>query len=64
MPSPQDYRRRAHQYLKIARTCLDQDIADGFRALAANYFDLADQFGESGPVIQQQQQIQPDEGAE
>ena len=62
MASQQDYRRRAQQYLKIARTCLDQDIADAFRALAADYFDLALQLGGSEPVVQQQQQAQPDEG--
>ena len=58
VPSEQDYRRRAHHYLQIAKNCPDPDIADGFRVIAADYFDLADQLGRTGPVMQQQQQIQ------
>jgi hypothetical protein len=38
--------------------CPDSDIADGFRALAADCFDLAEQVV-SVPVVQQQQQMQP-----
>jgi hypothetical protein len=36
-------------------------MADRFRAIAADYFDLAEQLGGSEPVVQQQQQVQPKE---
>jgi hypothetical protein len=62
--SEQDYRRRAHRYLQIAKNCPDPDIADGFRAIAADYFELAGKLGRTGPITQQQQQVQPDDGAD
>jgi hypothetical protein len=45
------------------KACPDPEIADRFRAIAADYFDLAEQLGGSEPVVQQQPQAQPDEGA-
>jgi hypothetical protein len=42
----------------MARSCPDPGIADGFRAVAADYFELAER---AGAVGQQQQQIQPTE---
>jgi hypothetical protein len=48
---------------ELAKGSPDPDIADRFRAIAADYFDLAEQLGGSEPVVQQQQQAQPDEGA-
>jgi hypothetical protein len=49
--------------LRIAKTCIDPDTADAFRGMAADCFDLADQLGKASAVVQQQQQIQPDEGS-
>jgi hypothetical protein len=37
----------------------DSESANAFRALAANYFELAEQGGMPHPGIQQQQQAQP-----
>jgi hypothetical protein len=59
----QNYRLLAQYWLRIAKGSPDPDIADRFRAIAADYFDLAEQLGGSEPVVQQQQQAQPDEGA-
>ena len=59
----QNYRLLAQYYLRIARGSSDPDLADRFRAIAADYFELAEQVGGSEPVVQQQQQAQPDEGA-
>jgi hypothetical protein len=59
----QNYRLLAQYYLGIARSSPDPDVADRFRAIAADYFDLAEQVGGSEPAVQQQQQAQPDEGA-
>ena len=59
----QNYRLLAQYCLRIAKGSFDPDMADRFRAIAADYFDLAEQVGGSEPVVQQQQQAQPDEGA-
>jgi hypothetical protein len=53
----------AQYWLRLAKGSSDPDIADRFRAIAADYFDLAEQLGGSEPVVQQQQQAQTDEGA-
>jgi hypothetical protein len=63
MASQQDYRLLAQYYLRIAKGSFDPDMANRFRAIAADYFDLAEQWAGSEPVVQQQQQAQPDEGA-
>jgi hypothetical protein len=57
------HRLLAQYWLRLAKGSSDPDIADRFRAIAADYFDLAEQLGGSEPVVQQQQQAQPDEGA-
>jgi hypothetical protein len=61
--SKQSYRLLAQYYLGLARGSIDPDVADRYRKIAADYFDLAEQFGERAPDVQQQQQVQPDKGA-
>ena len=63
MPSQGDYRLLARYYLTLAKACSEPSNADRYRAIAADYFDRAGQVGGSPPVAQQQQQIQPPEGA-
>lgn len=64
MSSKQSYRLLAQHYLGLAKVSIDPDTADRFRAIAADYFDLAELAGESSAsVIQQEQQVQPDKGA-
>ena len=62
--SKQNYRLLAQYYLGLAKGSTDPDIADRLRAIAADYFDLAEAVGgNASRVAQQQQQIQPDEDA-
>jgi len=43
MTSPEEYRRRAQHFLKLAQTCKDSQIAARLRVIAADYFDCAGQ---------------------
>ena len=64
VPSQQNCRLLAHYYLGLAKVSTDPDVADQLRAIAADYFDLAEAVGgNASNVAQQQQQIQPDEDA-
>ena len=62
--SQQNYRLLAQYYLELAKGSTDPDVANQLRAIAADYFDLAEAVGgNASHVAQQQQQIQPDEDA-
>jgi hypothetical protein len=52
-----EYRRKGEFYLRLAASATDPVGVAGLRALAADYFELA-QSGDP-PAVQQQQQIQP-----
>ena len=43
--SQQNYRLLAQYYLGLAKGSTDPDIADRLRAIAADYFDLAEAVG-------------------
>ena len=51
-------RRQAQRYLEEAQNCADPKIAQLLRALAAEFFDLANESSGSDPISQKQ--IQPE----
>lgn len=64
MSSKQNYRLLAQYYLGLAKGSTDPDVANQLRLIAADYFDLAEAVGgKASHLVQQQQQVQPDEGA-
>jgi len=56
MTSPEEYRRKAQQFLNLALTCSDPRLAARLRVVAADYFDRAETGGNAAPVLQQQHQ--------
>jgi hypothetical protein len=61
MTSPEEYRRRAQHFLKLARTCKDSQIAARLRVIAADYFECAGQVGDK--AAQRQPPVHPDKKA-
>jgi hypothetical protein len=59
MSSANEYRAQGESYLSRAAESTDPEIAKLFRELAADYFALAADGGNSQPAMQQQQQIPP-----
>jgi hypothetical protein len=60
--TPFEYRRKAQQFLNIARTCSDPRLAARLRVMAADYFDRAEPDGNAAPVLQQQHQPPQQQG--
>ena len=58
MTSPEEYRRRAQHFLKLAQTCKDSQIAALLRIIATDYFECAGQVGDT--AAQRQRPIPPD----
>jgi hypothetical protein len=57
MPSREEYQAKAQDCLRRAFEATDKETVRLLRALAADYFDLAERT--TGPVAQQRQQMQP-----